>query len=195
MEIDVDRLLQEGIMKRQQPTDNVFRLHLMSTNNDMEVEKNVLYEDVCPKIQQICHHQGQVLQVIEHPPEDAFSHSTRKQDIDSSYHCTLVLIGEKRAPTTLPKVINAREFKVLMEIGENFLEHSPLMDSFQNLSASTQLDLKQDMKSTLTFLQKHYKKDLNSVPPSFILQPDHRSSLENQLSNGTEFKVCHIYVQ
>ncbi len=150
----------------------VIRVFVSSTFSDMKHERKSLYDDVFPKLEQLCQRQGFQFQAIDLrwgiSTEAGLDHRTmricfdelrRAQDISPRPNF-LILLGNRYGWRPLPEEISVEEFHTL--------EH-----------AATQIPGSTD-KSAVAVLRDWYLEDTNAVPPIYLLQSRHQDLGDNQ---------------
>ncbi|XP_067856040.1 NACHT domain- and WD repeat-containing protein 1 [Heptranchias perlo] len=137
---------------------NVVRVFISSTFTDMSMERDALLDKAYPEVQAFCQKLGLVFEVVDMrwgvPNALTADHMTTElclREIESCQRMSLgptfiALVGNRYGYRPIPRVIDEKEFEVLL------LKHSS------------------DSRSSKLLLDWFWK-DENAVPPVYILQP------------------------
>lgn len=138
-----------------------FRLFLSSTFNDMRAERDKLQKEVFPKLREYCDRYGFSFQPIDLrwgvSREAGNDQKTMQICIDEVKRCKdaltphfAIMLGERYGWIPLPAQVEANEFEQVKEV---------VLDKFR------------DDKKVKEYLELWYKKDENSIPVEYQLQP------------------------
>jgi len=138
-----------------------FRLFISPTFNDLRAERDILQERVFPKLREYCESKGFNFLPIDLrwgvSQEAGYDQKTMKIYIDEVKRAKeslsphfVVLLGDRYGWIPLPYEIEADEFEKIREVFYKKYD--------------------KDSKE-IKYLNKWYKKDENSIPPKYILQP------------------------
>ncbi len=144
-----------------QNNSKTFRLFLSSTFNDMRAERDALQENVFPKLREYCDKHGFSFQPIDLrwgvSSEAGDDQKTMQICIDEVKRCKnalnphfAIMLGERYGWIPLPAIIDAVEFELVKD------------------AVLTKFKDKSDVKE---FIELWYKKDTNSMPAVYKLQP------------------------
>ncbi|OCU00805.1 NACHT domain- and WD repeat-containing protein 1 [Xenopus laevis] len=142
------------------PTEpsNTVRLFISSTFSDMAEERNALMEMAYPDIQAFCQQHGLGFEVVDmrwgvrdYATVDHMTTELCLKEIDSCQKTSMgpsfiALVGNRYGFRPIPRVISEEEFNILF-------------NKIQRNESDAQL------------LTKWFWKDMNTVPPTYVLQP------------------------
>ncbi|XP_053558868.1 NACHT domain- and WD repeat-containing protein 1 [Bombina bombina] len=139
-------------------TSNVVRLFISSTFSDMVAERDAIIELAYPEVQKFCQKNGLEFELVDMrwgvSDYATVDHKTTELCLREIEHCQktsmgpyfMALVGQRYGFRPIPRVIYEEEFNILYE------------------------KVKRD-ESDAELLRNWYWKDLNSEPPSYIMQP------------------------
>ncbi|XP_023233004.1 NACHT and WD repeat domain-containing protein 2-like [Centruroides sculpturatus] len=155
----VDRLFAGCLDKLPPLGSKIVRIFTSSTFTDMSLERNMLMEQVYPKLKDYCRHKhGLEFQVVDmrwgvrdEATDDHMTTELCMKEIENCQRLSMganfvVFLGQKYGYRPVPTFIDGKEF-VLMR------------------------DMLVEVGSDVSLLDKWYKEDTNAVPSVYVLQP------------------------
>jgi len=161
--------------------DLTFRVFVSSTFGDLKEERNALHEHAFPKLREYCQQHGARFQAIDlrwgvsqeaaldqQTMNICFQELTRCQELSPRPNF-IILLGDRYGWRPLPAQIHADEFEdILSRVPK---ENRLLLTSEQAVAAWRD--------GELVPRTGWYRKDLNVVPPEYVLQPRSITVSEN----------------
>ncbi|XP_032427977.1 NACHT domain- and WD repeat-containing protein 1 isoform X2 [Xiphophorus hellerii] len=142
----------------QRTGSNMIRIFISSSFTDMSVERKVLLEKAFPEVRSFCRSLGLVFEVVDlswgirtfpygdHEVSEIFLQEIQTSQKVSAGPAFVGLLGNKYGHRPLPRLIPEKQFEVLL----SKLSKNP---------------------EAVQQLQEWFRKDNNSVPPTYVLQP------------------------
>uniref|UniRef100_A0A3P9NAE5 NACHT and WD repeat domain containing 1 n=1 Tax=Poecilia reticulata TaxID=8081 RepID=A0A3P9NAE5_POERE len=142
----------------QRTGSNMIRIFISSSFTDMTVERKVLLEKAYPEVRSFCRRLGLVFEVVDlswgirtfpygdHEVSEIFLQEIQTSQKVSAGPAFVGLLGNRYGHRPLPRLIPEKQFEVLL---------SPLSKNPEGVQQ----------------LQQWFRKDNNSVPPTYVLQP------------------------